>query len=63
METEVIKLLTYKELAERLDVDIRTISRWVSAGMPHKKGRGKKGSVRFVWEDVMRWLDHDNNKN
>ena len=48
--------LTYGELAIELKVNPRTLKRWVDNGMPHLKGKGKKGSVRFVWKEVENWM-------
>ena len=44
--------LTKAELAERLDVTIRTVTNWVQAGCPSVQEGGER---RFVEADVRRW--------
>jgi excisionase family DNA binding protein len=52
MET---KVLSTREVAERLDVDITTIQRWVLQGHfpnAHKAGPGRTSPYRIPLEDV-----------
>jgi hypothetical protein len=53
------EILDYKGVAFKLDVTSRTIKRYIDDGMPHLKGRGKQGSVRFVWKDVKDWMQNE----
>jgi len=48
------RLLTYSEVAHRMNVSVHTVRGWVyQRRIPHlKAGR----SVRFVWAHVLQWL-------
>jgi len=48
------RLLDYAEIAHRMNVSIHTVRGWVyQRKIPYLKA-GK--SVRFIWADVLRWL-------
>lgn len=51
-------MLTKKNLAEKLQVSEATINRMLVDGMPKIKVRGQ---VRFIYEDVEKWLKGDMN--
>ena len=59
--SEEEEILDYKQVAFKLDVHKRTVKRYIEHGMPHLKGVGKQGSVRFVWKDVKNWMQNKNN--
>lgn len=51
-------LLTYKQLAEYLQLCEGTVRNWVSENyIPSIKLRGKKGGVRFRLDRIQKWLD------
>lgn len=51
-----LELLTTAEVAEMLDVDVRTVSRWVNAGRlsPAVQAPGLRGARLFHPTDVAR---------
>lgn len=54
------RLLTERELAQRLNVKVRTLRqwRWRGVGPPHLKlGAGGKAPVRYAPSVVAAWLD------
>lgn len=53
------KLLTTDELCERLQVGRTTVWRWRKEGLPCIK---YGNSVRFDWEEVLKWLKQKNKK-
>ena len=55
------EILDYKQVSFKLAVDKRTVKRYMDLGMPHLKGVGKQGAVRFVWKDVKNWMQNKNN--
>ena len=53
-------LLNKKQLAELLQVSVRTVERWVcEARIPYipLPRRGSRVEVRFRWADIARWLE------
>jgi excisionase family DNA binding protein len=50
------ELLTSSELAKRLAVSTRTISRWVQEGRLRTEYTTPGGKHRFRWEDVRKQL-------
>ena len=47
------------KLAELVDAHRSTVRRWLRrAGIrPVAMGQGRKGAIRYRWEDVKQWLD------
>ena len=48
------KLITAKELSEKMQVTRQAVSLWVQAGMPYETQQ----PMRFIWEDVKDWLNN-----
>lgn len=53
------ELLTRKELAQALKVNIKTIYNWRQNGMPFKT---IGGVIRFDPDEVTKWIEEQNNK-
>ena len=51
--------VSLKTLSQMLDAHRSSVRRWLkSAGIrPLCIGRGKKGAVRYRWDEVQKWLD------
>lgn len=47
-------LLTREELAERFGVDVRTVTRWLEQGMPH---RVRSGRTVYAWPQCLAWRE------
>jgi len=52
-------MLDRKELSKILKVSIQTIDNLRKKGLPYKK---IGNSIRFVKEDVLKWIDEQNEK-
>lgn len=52
-------LLNYNQLSKLLNVPVKTIQYWVYAkSIPRiKLGDGKKGTVRFMEDDIRKWVN------
>lgn len=50
-------LLTTRDVAARLGVHPKTVQQWVSSGRLHPTLRLPGGALRFLWTDVRRQLD------
>jgi len=50
------RTLSVKDIAKELEQGRRTIMRWVSAGCPHNKGHGLRGSLTFNRQEVVEWM-------
>jgi excisionase family DNA binding protein len=47
---------TVEDVAAHFGVSTRTVKRWVAtAGMPHRRGGGPKGALRFNLSEVDAW--------
>lgn len=48
------ELLSKQDTADRFDVDVRTITNWVAAGMPYRR---ENDDVLFAWHDCYKWRE------
>lgn len=64
MEVDIInekdEFITTTELCEWLKVAKSTVSRWRNNGLPHY---GKTRAYRYKKEEVLKWLNEQENKN
>ena len=50
------ELLTVDDVASKLQVDPRTVRRYVDNGMPVLRPPYERGALRFDWKSVTEWL-------
>ena len=58
-EGEIAKLVSLKTIAKQIEAHRSTVRRWLTeAGIqPLAFGSGPNGGLRYLWTDIVKWIE------